>query len=53
MTDSMREGNILCMGDFQTLLYPLEKLGGLEDFSGSIRDLEDFLRRNNLIDIDL
>ena len=43
VADSMREGNILCMGEFNTPLYPSEKMGGLEDFSDSMKDLEDFL----------
>ena len=41
------------MGDFNNPLYAKEKMGGLKDLSKSIYDLEGFLIRNDLIDIDL
>ena len=53
MAKTMRQERIVCMGDFHTPQYLLEKFGGLEDFSNSMQDLEGFLGRNDLIDIDL
>ena len=49
----MRHENILCVGEFNTTMYPSEKLDRLEDFSESMHEFMLFLRRNYLIDIDL
>ena len=47
VADSMRQENILCMGDFHTSLYPSEKIMELEEFLDNMQNLEDFLRRND------
>lgn len=40
-------------GDFNLPLFPLEKLGGLEDFLDSMMDLGGFFNSVGLIDIPL
>ena len=53
ITNSMRNGNMLYMTNFNTLLYPSKKMGNLEDFSRSMYDLADFLGKNALLETDL
>ena len=45
--------SIMCMRDFNTPLYPSKNLGVLEDFSKGMYDLEGFLCRNDLLDVEV
>ena len=49
----MKEKNVMCMGDFNTPLFPSEKLGGITNFSESMNDLLDFINAYDFIDVDL
>ena len=44
---------VIWMKEYNTPFYPLEKLGGLEDFSRIMHVLDEFLRKNDLLDMDL
>ena len=48
-----KDSHLMCVGYFNTHLYPLEKKGGLGDISKSMQDLEGFLSGNDLMDIEL
>ena len=41
------------MGDFNSPLYPLEKIGGMIDFNDSMKNLANFINNNNLLDIEM
>ena len=43
----------MCMGDFNSPLYPLEKLGGIDDLFKNMQDLLDFINTYDLVDMDL
>lgn len=43
----------MCMGDFNTPLYHLEKLGGNRDCPESLQDLHDFMGKIDFKDVDL
>ena len=49
----MKDKNLMCMGDFNTPLFPLEKIGGIIDLLESMKDLLDFINTHDLINIDL
>lgn len=45
--------NTFCMGDFNSLLYPSEKVGGMIDFNDSMKDLANFINNNYLMDMEM
>lgn len=45
--------NTFCMGDFNSPLYPLEKIGGMIDFNDSMKDLASFININDLLDMEM
>lgn len=48
-----KEATFMLTGDFNTPLYPSEKLGGLTNYNDSMLDFADFIRKNDLLDLDL
>ncbi|XP_057859072.1 uncharacterized protein LOC131067930 [Cryptomeria japonica] len=48
-----RETMFMLAGDFNTPLFPFEKLGGLTDYSDSMLDFANFIRNNEIFDLDL
>ena len=51
--ETMKDKQLMCMGDFNTPLYHSEKLGGNRDYLESLQDLNDFMSRMDFIDVEL
>ena len=49
----MKNNQIMCMGDFNTPLSHFEKMGGNRDSPQSMQDLHEFMRKMDLIDVEL
>ena len=49
----MKDKQLMCMGDFNTPLYHLEKLGGNRDCPESLQDRNDFMSKMDFIDVEL
>ena len=43
--------NTFCMGDFNSPLYPSQKIGGMIDFNDSMKNLADFINNNDFSQI--
>lgn len=41
------------MGDFNSPLYPSEKARGVVDFTNSMKDLAEFINKNDLMDMEI
>lgn len=41
------------MGDFNSPLYPLEKVGGMVDFNDSMKDLAKSINKNDLMEMEM
>ena len=50
---NMKDEQLMCMGDFNTPLYHLEKLGGNKECPESLQDLNEFMRKLDLMDVEL
>ena len=51
--ETMKDKQLMCMGDFNTPLYHSKKLGGNKDCPESLQDLNDFMSRMDFIDVEL
>ena len=45
--------NAFCIGDFNSPLYPSEKIGGMIDCNDNMKDLADFINNNSLLDMEM
>ena len=45
--------NAFCVGNFNSPLYPLEKIGGMIDFNDSMKHLVDFINNKDLMDMEM
>ena len=45
--------NTFCMGDFNSPLYPSEKIRGMIDFNDSMMDLVSLINNNDLLDMEM
>ena len=53
LTDTRLQDQWMCMGDFNTPLYHSEKRGGNRECQESLLDLDDFMRKLDLMDVEL
>ena len=53
ITKKMNEEQWMCMGDFNTPLYHSEKRGGNRECQESLQDLSEFMRKIDLMDVEL
>ena len=42
-----------CMGYFNSPLYPSNKSKGIVDFTDSMKDLDEFINKNDLMDMEM
>ena len=51
ISETMKDKQLMCMGDFNSPLYHSEKLGGNRDCLESLQELNDFMSRMDFIDV--
>ena len=53
ITETMLDEQWMCMGDFNTPLYHSEKRGGNRECQERLQDLSEFMRKMDLMDVEL